>query len=73
MLAQLRTGAVKLWGGVGIIMASVVPLAGMEGVTFAFSSYDKIYQAWDGSLGAIIRTGIRAAGLVRHFSIRASR
>jgi tripartite ATP-independent transporter DctP family solute receptor len=62
MLVQLRSNAIQLYSATGGTLAALVPITAIEGVAFAFSSYDRATQALDGSLGQYIRDGIRKAG-----------
>jgi tripartite ATP-independent transporter DctP family solute receptor len=62
MLQQARTGALELYSGYGGIYASVAPLAGIEGVGFAFKNQAQALAAFDGPLGAAVRKEIEAKG-----------
>lgn len=55
MLTQVRSGAMQLYAGYGGIFASVAPLAGIEGVGFAFKNQAQALAAFDGPLGALVR------------------
>jgi tripartite ATP-independent transporter DctP family solute receptor len=55
MLTQARSGAMQLYAGYGGIFASVAPLAGIEGVGFAFKNQAQALAAFDGPLGALVR------------------
>lgn len=55
MLQQVRSGAIQLYSGYGGIYQSVAPLAGIEGVGFAFHDQTQALRAFDGPLGAIVR------------------
>ncbi len=63
VMGQLRSGAVQMQIASNGILANVVPIAAMENVAFAFSSYKQAFDAMDGPFGANIRTAIAAAGL----------
>jgi TRAP-type transport system periplasmic protein len=63
MLSQLRTGAIDYFTLSGLILATVVPVASINGIGFAFKSYDRIWAAMDGELGAHVRGAIARAGL----------
>ena len=63
-LSQLRSGAVEFFTLSGLILSTLVPAASISGVGFAFSDYDKVWQAMDGKLGEYIRSQINAKGLV---------
>src|SRR5215471_11990915 len=64
MLSQLRSGAIEFFTLSGLILATLVPVASINGIGFAWASYDQIWPAMDGGLGAYIRTQIAKAGLV---------
>lgn len=55
MFSQLRSGAIQFFTVSGIILASIVPAAAVEGMPLAFPSEAIAYKALDGSLGAYIR------------------
>ncbi len=52
MLSQLRSGAIEFFTLSGLILATLVPAASINGVGFAWSGYDKVWPAMDGELGA---------------------
>src|SRR3954471_4024931 len=56
MLSQLRSGAIEFFTLSGLILSTLVPVASINGVGFIWDSYDKIWPAMDGGLGAHIRT-----------------
>jgi TRAP-type C4-dicarboxylate transport system substrate-binding protein len=64
MLQQSRTGALELYAGYGGIFASVAPLAGIEGIGFAFKNQAQALAAFDGALGAAVRKEMDAKGWV---------
>lgn len=63
MLSQVRSGAIDIFSLSGLILQTLVPLAGINGVAFAFKDYDTVWAAMDGDLGALIREAIAKAGL----------
>ena len=63
MLSQLRTGAIQMFNLSGLILATYVPVAAINGIGFAFKDYDQVWTAMDGPLGAYIRGAIGRAGL----------
>ena len=63
MLSQLRSGALEFFSLSPLILATLVPAAAISGVGFAWSSYDKLWPAIDGELGAHVRDKISKAGL----------
>ena len=64
MLSQLRSGAIEFFTLSGLILATLVPAASINGVGFAWSGYDKVWPAMDGELGAYVRAQIAKSGLV---------
>lgn len=65
-LQQLRAGAVQFFTLDGGILQSVVPVAAIQGVGFAFKDSNEAFRAMDGALGDHVRAAIRAAGLYVH-------
>lgn len=63
VLSQLRTGAIQMFNLSGLILATYVPLASINGIGFAFKDYGQVWPAMDGALGALIRDAIGKAGL----------
>jgi TRAP-type transport system periplasmic protein len=63
MLSQLRTGAIQMFNLSGLILATYVPVASINGIGFAFKDYGQVWPAMDGSLGAVVRGAIEKAGL----------
>jgi TRAP-type transport system periplasmic protein len=64
MLAQLRSGAIEFFTLSGVILATLVPVASISGLGFAFKDYDQVWAALDGPLGDHVRANIRKVGLV---------
>jgi len=63
MLSQVRSGAIEFFTLSGLILSTLVPVASINGIGFAFKNYDQIWPAMDGSLGAHVRAAIDKAGL----------
>lgn len=63
MLTQLRSGAIQFFTLSGGILTNVVPVAGIQGVPFAFKSLKDVFTAFDGELGAYVRKEIENNGL----------
>jgi len=63
MLAQVRSGAIDFFSTGGLIFATLVPIASISGMGFAFRDVDAVWPAMDGELGAHIRAGFEKAGL----------
>jgi len=64
MLSQVRSGAIQFFTLSGLILATLVPVASINGIGFAFRQYDQVWAAMDGPLGAHVRAAIGKAGLV---------
>ena len=65
LLSQARSGAVDFVQPAGLILASILPVAAVNGMGFAFKDYTQVWAAIDGDLGDFIRAQIAAkAGLV---------
>jgi len=64
MLSQIRSGGVEFFTLSGLILATLVPPASINGIGFAFPDYDTVWKAMDGDLGAYIRREITKANLV---------
>ncbi len=63
-LSQLRNGGVEAYVIGGLVVSSLVPMAALDGVGFAFKDYSQVWPAVDGRLGAAIRASLLQAGLV---------
>ena len=63
-LSQLRSGGVEMYNLSGLILSTLVTPAALNGLGFAFSSYDGVWKAMDGEVGAYIRAQILKANLV---------
>jgi tripartite ATP-independent transporter DctP family solute receptor len=64
MLSQIRSGGVEFFTLSGLILATLVPAASINGIGFAFPDYDTVWKAMDGDLGAYVRGQITKANLV---------
>jgi tripartite ATP-independent transporter DctP family solute receptor len=63
MLSQVRSGAIDFFPLSGLILQTLVPLAGINGLAFAFKDYATVWAAMDGDLGAFVRTAIGKVNL----------
>jgi len=63
MLSQLRSGAIDFFTLSGLILATLVPVASINGIGFVWENYGKVWPAMDGELGGFIRKQIEKAGL----------
>src|SRR6476646_7114927 len=64
MLSQLRSGALELFAQTGVLMSTLVPVASINGVGFAYPTYDKVWESLDGPLGTHIRKAFSSVNLV---------
>lgn len=65
MLQQLRSGALEILAYPGAFLDSIVPVAAIENVAYAFKNRDEAFAAMDGDLGALVRGQISSKlGLV---------
>ncbi len=64
MLSQVRSGGMDFLTLPGVILATMVPMASLNSVGFAFSDYPSVWKAMDGGVGDLIRDKIKATGLV---------
>jgi TRAP-type transport system periplasmic protein len=63
MLEQLRLGSIQFYSNLDSGYASVVPVAAIDSVGFAFTSQKQPAQVLDGALGAYLRKEFSAKGL----------
>jgi tripartite ATP-independent transporter DctP family solute receptor len=63
MLSQVRSGAIDIFPLSGLILQTLVPLAGINGLAFAFKDYATVWAAMDGELGAFVRAAIAKVNL----------
>ena len=63
MLSQLRSGALEFFTLSGLILSTLVPVASINGVGFAFKDYGQVWPAMDGALGTMVRNEIGKRGL----------
>ena len=61
--SQLRAGALDFMTTSGVLLQTVAPTAGVNGLPFAFKDYNAVWPAMDGDLGAFIRAAIDKIGL----------
>ena len=63
MLAQVRAGTLDFMTVSGPILARSIPVAGINGIGYAFATYSAVWSAMDGLLGSFVRDALSAAGL----------
>jgi tripartite ATP-independent transporter DctP family solute receptor len=64
MLSQLRSGGIDYFLQTGLILATLVPVASINGIGFAFSDYAKVWSAMDGALGRHVINAFAKANLI---------
>jgi tripartite ATP-independent transporter DctP family solute receptor len=64
VLSQLRSGGVEFFTMSGLILATLVPAASINGMGFAFPDYPTVWKTMDGDLGAYVRKEIAKANIV---------
>lgn len=63
MLSQVRSGAIDFFLLSGLILQTLVPVAGINGLAFVFKDYPTVWSAMDGELGAHVRGAIAKVNL----------
>ncbi len=58
MLAQVRSGGIDLFTPSALVVATLVPVAAINAVGFAFADYSQVWKAMDGGLGAHVRAAL---------------
>jgi tripartite ATP-independent transporter DctP family solute receptor len=58
MLSQVRSGAMDFMTLSGLILSTLVPVASINGIGFAFKDMNQVWAAMDGDLGAHVRANI---------------
>ena len=63
LLAQLRAGGVDLINMGSDVLTTLVPVEAILNLGYAFTSYDQVWKAMDGSLGSYLAQQIAGVGL----------
>jgi len=63
-LSQLRSGGVEFFSLSGLILATLVPAASINGMAFAFPDYPSVWRAMDGELGGYVRQQVARVGII---------
>ena len=58
MLAQVRSGGIDFFTPSALVVATLVPVAAINAVGFAFADYKQVWSAMDGGLGAHVRAAL---------------
>jgi len=64
MLSQLRSGGIDFFAQTGLILSSLVPVAAINGIGFAFPDYPTVWKAMDGALGKHVIGAFEKANLI---------
>jgi TRAP-type transport system periplasmic protein len=64
MLSQLRSGGIEFFTLSGLILSTLVPVASINGIGFAFPDYPAVWKAMDGELGEYVRKQVARVNLV---------
>ncbi len=64
MLSQIRSGAIDFFTLSGLILSTLVPVASINGIGFAFKDMNQVWAAMDGDLGAHVRGSIAKFNLL---------
>ncbi|WMY11775.1 TRAP transporter substrate-binding protein [Paraburkholderia phenoliruptrix] len=64
MLSQVRSGAIDFFASSGLIVATLVPAASINGIGFAFQDYDHVWKAMDGDVGKYVINEFAKSNLV---------
>lgn len=64
MLSQLRSGGIEFFTLSGLILSTLVPVASINGIGFAFPDYPAVWKAMDGELGEYVRKQVAKVNLV---------
>ena len=72
MLSQLRSGGLEFFTLSGLILSTLVPVAAISGVGFAYKNTEQALASMDGPLGALIRVEIAKRGLMAFETINDS-
>ncbi|WP_207459276.1 TRAP transporter substrate-binding protein [Azospirillum sp. SYSU D00513] len=63
MLSQVRSGGITFFTPSALVIATLVPVAAINAVGFAFTDYDQVWAAMDGKVGGHVREAISKVGL----------
>ncbi len=63
LLSQVRSGGIELVAMPTSVSSTLVPVSAINNIGFAFDSYDQVWPAMDGKLGAYVRDKFEKANL----------
>lgn len=64
MISQVRSGGIDMFSTAGTVWGTLVPVASINALAFAFQDYPTVWKAMDGDLGAHIRASFARFNLV---------
>lgn len=64
LLSQVRSGGIDFLNIAGSVLSTVVPVAAITNIGFAFTGYDQIWPGMDGALGQFLRAQIEKSGML---------
>lgn len=64
LLSQVRSGGIDFLNIAGSVLSTIVPVAAITNIGFAFTGYDQIWPGMDGALGQFLRTRIEKTGVI---------
>ena len=64
LLSQIRNGGIDFLNIAGSVLSTIVPVAAITNIGFAFTGYDQIWPGMDGALGKMIRAQIEKSGIL---------
>jgi tripartite ATP-independent transporter DctP family solute receptor len=64
MLSQVRSGAINFFTPSALVVATLVPIAAINAIGFAFSDYSQVWKAMDGPVGKHVRDEMAKVGLI---------
>ena len=64
MLSQVRNGALDMVATSILYIEPLNPAINLSGLGYAFSGYDKVWAAWDGDYGKLMRANFEKAGII---------
>lgn len=63
MLSQVRNGGITFFTPSALVIATLVPVAAINALGFAFADYEQVWKAMDGGVGTAVRQAISRVNL----------
>lgn len=63
MLSQVRSGGIQMYTPASLGISTLVPVAAINAIGFAFADYNQVWAAMDGKLGGHVRAAFEKVGL----------